>query len=105
MVDRRNMQPPLSPDSKSEINPLLLDRFRYDQDSDDDETPPVYLVDHFDALSMRYRAVMLSTQRVVRPALASAMQGEAPVAAAVAAANAQKAAMQNAVSRPQQTAS
>ncbi|KAI9847813.1 MAG: Enhancer of polycomb-like protein 1 [Sclerophora amabilis] len=59
MIDRRGMHL----QSKDGINPLVLDRFKYDQDEADE--PQVYLVDQFDTLNMRYRASILGNARDV----------------------------------------
>lgn len=51
MIDRRGMHLP----SKEGLTDNILDRFKFDND-DDDEEMPVYQVDPYDIYSMRYRA-------------------------------------------------
>ena len=51
-IDRRGMRVP----SKEGADALTLDRFKYDDD--DDEEKPVYGIDPFDTESMRFRARM-----------------------------------------------
>ncbi|KAI9721444.1 MAG: hypothetical protein M1812_002206 [Candelaria pacifica] len=55
MIDRRGMQL----QSKECITNTILDRYKYDQDDEDDH--PLYFMDTYDSMSMRYRASM-STQ-------------------------------------------
>ena len=57
MIDRRGMHL----QSKEGVDPLILDRFRFDQDDEDE--PAVYVVDQFDTLSMRYRASLFGSHR------------------------------------------
>jgi len=57
MIDRRGMHLP----SKEGINDTLLERFKYDQDDEDNE--PTYLVDPYDVFSMRYRASIFGSNR------------------------------------------
>lgn len=54
MIDRRG----LHLQSRESIDPVILDRFKFDQD-DDDEAPPVYTVDPLDQWSMQYRISQL----------------------------------------------
>ncbi|KAI9826885.1 MAG: Enhancer of polycomb-like protein 1 [Thelocarpon impressellum] len=73
MVDRRG----LHVQSKEGIDPRILDRFKYDQDDEDDQA--VYLVDQFDTLSMRYRATIVGThQAAQRAAQAHAVRPTQP---------------------------
>lgn len=51
MIDRRGMRL----QSKEGLTDIVLDRFKFDNDDDDDEMP-VYQVDPYDIYSMRYRA-------------------------------------------------
>lgn len=51
MIDRRGMHM----DSKEGLHDLLVDRFRFDTDEDEDEVP-IFVVDPYDSSSMRYRA-------------------------------------------------
>lgn len=57
MIDRRGMHPP----SKEGIDGTVLERFKYDQDDEDDE--PTYLIDPYDVFSMRYRASIFGSTR------------------------------------------
>lgn len=57
-LDRRPVRtglksPPHEPDSTQS------DRWKYDQDSEDEDNPPVYEVDEFSQEQMRYRAMMI----------------------------------------------
>ena len=51
MIDRRGMRL----QSTEGLDDLVVDRYRFDQDEDEDEVP-TYLVDPYDIPSMRYRA-------------------------------------------------
>ncbi|KAI9786874.1 MAG: Enhancer of polycomb-like protein 1 [Geoglossum umbratile] len=53
LVDRRGLRL----QSPEDIDPIVLDRFKYDQDDEDEQ--PTYVVDPYDTASMRYRATML----------------------------------------------
>ncbi len=55
MIDRRGMQL----QSKDCVDDSALDRYKYDQDDEDEH--PLYFMDTYDSMSMRYRASM-STQ-------------------------------------------
>ncbi|KAI9850682.1 MAG: Enhancer of polycomb-like protein 1 [Thelocarpon superellum] len=57
MIDRRGMRL----QSTDGVDPRLLDRFKFDQD-DDDELP-VYQVDPFQTMRMRYRASIIMNHR------------------------------------------
>lgn len=57
MIDRRGMH--LS--SKEGIDATVLDRFKYDQDDEDDEA--IFLVDPYNVFSMRYRASFFGNNR------------------------------------------
>jgi enhancer of polycomb-like protein len=58
MIDRRGM----GFESKMDIDPIILDRFKYDQDSDDEI--PTYYIDPYDTLHMRMRARHAPSQLV-----------------------------------------
>lgn len=51
MIDRRGMH--MRPTEG--LDDILVDRFKFDHDDDDDESP-VYRIDPFDISRMRYRA-------------------------------------------------
>jgi len=57
MIDRRGMHLP----SKEGIDATVLDRFKYDQDDEDDEA--IFLVDPYNVFSMRYRASFFGNNR------------------------------------------
>lgn len=81
IIDRRGM----SLQSTEGIDPVILDRFKFDRDDDDDEETPTYLIDPYDIASMRYRAAIAgsalphpqipSTRRAQIEATASNSQG------------------------------
>ncbi|KAK4127491.1 EPL1-like protein [Parathielavia appendiculata] len=50
-IDRRGMASP-----PRDVSAEVLDRWKYDQSSDDEEEPPVYEVDPFDTSALRFRA-------------------------------------------------
>ncbi|KAK4104835.1 EPL1-like protein [Parathielavia hyrcaniae] len=50
-IDRRGMVSP-----PRDVSAEVLDRWKYDQSSDDEEEPPVYEVDPFDTSALRFRA-------------------------------------------------
>jgi enhancer of polycomb-like protein len=52
MVDRRGIKRPREDD----VDELVLDRFKFDRDSDEDDE--LYPVDHYDTAHMRYRVIM-----------------------------------------------
>ena len=51
MIDRRGMRL----QSKEDVDSIIVDRFKFDNDDDEDEVP-VYRIDPYDISSMRYRA-------------------------------------------------
>jgi enhancer of polycomb-like protein len=53
LVDRRGLRL----QSPEDIDPIILDRFKYDRDDEDEQ--PTYIVDPYDTANMRYRATML----------------------------------------------
>lgn len=57
LIDRRN----LSCRSTADIDPIKLDRFKYDQDDDDDE--PIFEKDQFDIQVMQHRAYLSAKSR------------------------------------------
>ncbi|KAK2764888.1 Enhancer of polycomb-like protein 1 [Arachnomyces sp. PD_36] len=57
LIDRRNM----SCRSTADIDPIKLDRFKYDQDDDDDE--PIFERDPFDIQIMQHRAYLSAKSR------------------------------------------
>ena len=57
MIDRRGMRL----QSKEGLDEIAVDRFKYDQDEDDEE--PTYLIDPYDISSMRYRASVFASVR------------------------------------------
>jgi enhancer of polycomb-like protein len=66
-IDRRRGGEPASPTTTAElfnIDPLVADRFKYDYDSDsDDSSPAIYTMDTFAVQNMRYRASLLVNPR------------------------------------------
>ncbi|OKL57009.1 Enhancer of polycomb-like protein 1 [Talaromyces atroroseus] len=60
MIDRRN----LATKFKSDIDPIILDRFKYDGDDDDDEDL-VFERDKYDIQIMQHRAIMAAKAREV----------------------------------------
>jgi enhancer of polycomb-like protein len=52
MIDRRGIKRPREED----IDEVVLDRFKFDRDSDEDDE--LYPVDHYDTAHMRYRVIM-----------------------------------------------
>jgi enhancer of polycomb-like protein len=54
IIDRRGMKL----QSTEGIDPIILDRFKYDRDEDEDDESPTYLIDPYDISSMRYRAAI-----------------------------------------------
>ena len=57
MIDRRGMRL----QSKEGLDDIAVDRFKYDQDEDDEE--PTYLIDPYDISSMHYRATVSANTR------------------------------------------
>lgn len=57
MIDRRGMRL----QSKEGLDESAVDRFKYDQDEDDEES--TYLIDPYDISSMRYRASVFASVR------------------------------------------
>jgi enhancer of polycomb-like protein len=53
LVDRRGLRL----QSPEDIDPIILDRFKYDLDDEDEQ--PTYVVDPYETLNMRYRASVL----------------------------------------------
>lgn len=51
MIDRRGMRL----ESKEGLDDIVIDRFRFDTDDDEDEVP-IFVVDPYDISSMRYRS-------------------------------------------------
>ncbi len=56
-IDRRGMRLP----PKADFDSLNADRFKYDDDEDEDEAP-VYFVDSFDTESIQFRSKLFPTQ-------------------------------------------
>lgn len=52
-MDRRGLRL----QSPEDIDPIILDRYKYDRDDEDEQ--PTYMVDPYDTANMRYRATML----------------------------------------------
>ncbi len=50
-IDRRGMASP-----PREVSAEVLDRWKYDQSSEDEDEPPMYEVDPFDTNALRFRA-------------------------------------------------
>lgn len=65
MIDRRGMRL----HSKSELDELddiIVDRFKFDRDDDDEDDVPVYTVDSSDLPNMRYRAKLTQQIHMMR---------------------------------------
>jgi enhancer of polycomb-like protein len=80
MIDRRNLAT-----RRVDIDPIMLDRFKYDAD-DDDEDEPVYEHDKYDIQVMQHRAIMAAKARDQALAVAHAqaqVQAQAQAAQAV----------------------
>ena len=54
MIDRRGMRL----ESKEDLDPVLVERFKFDQDEDDEDDASTYLTDPYDINNMRYRAAI-----------------------------------------------
>lgn len=80
MIDRRN----LASRCRVDMDPLKVDRYKYDQDDSDDE--PVYERDKYDIQIMQHRAIMAAK---ARDQAAAAAQAHAQAQAAHAQAQAQ----------------
>ncbi|KAJ9195759.1 hypothetical protein DTO164E3_6594 [Paecilomyces variotii] len=80
MIDRRN----LASRSRVEMDPLIADRFKYDQDDSDEEI--IYEADKYDIQIMQHRAIMAAK---ARDQVAAAAQAHAQAQAAQAQAQAQ----------------
>ncbi|KAL2002521.1 hypothetical protein VTN02DRAFT_6608 [Thermoascus thermophilus] len=80
MIDRRN----LASRCRVDMDPLKVDRYKYDQDDSDDE--PVYERDKYDIQVMQHRAIMAAK---ARDQAAAAAQAHAQAQAAHAQAQAQ----------------
>ena len=61
MIDRRGMRLQ-SKEELEQVDDIVVDRFKFDRDDDDDEEIPTYIIDPNDISSMRYRAKI--TQQV-----------------------------------------
>ena len=86
MIDRRGMHL----QSKEGLDDLIVDRFKYDQD--DEEEEPTYFIDPYDISSMRYRASFLGgfrDQAQLQAAKRAQLEGQ--MASAQAPANASNA--------------
>jgi enhancer of polycomb-like protein len=83
MIDRRN----LASRCRVEMDPLITDRFKYDQDDSDEE--PVYEADKYDIQIMQHRAIMAAKARDQAAAVAQA-HAQAQAAQAQAQAQAQR---------------
>lgn len=59
MIDRRGMRL----GSKEGLDDRVVDRFRFDNDEDEDEVP-IFVVDPYDIPSMRYRAKISGSHQV-----------------------------------------
>ena len=54
MIDRRGIRL----QSKEDLDPMLVDRFKFDQDENDEDDASTYLADPYDINNMRYRAAI-----------------------------------------------
>ena len=67
MIDRRGMRL-RSKDELDGLDDIVVDRFKYDRDDDDEDEVPTYVIDPNDFSSMRYRA------RINHPGQAQALR-------------------------------
>lgn len=85
MIDRRGMRLQ-SKDELDQVNDMVVDRFKYDRDDDDEDEVPTYVIDPNDISSMRYRAKITQQVQALRHA---EQQRQLAVAQAAAQASAQ----------------
>ena len=67
MIDRRGMRLQ-SKDELDGLDDIVVDRFKYDRDDDDEDEVPTYVIDPNDISSMRYRAKITQQVQVMRHA-------------------------------------
>ena len=65
MIDRRGMRLQSSEDL-DKLDDIVVDRFKFDRDDDDEDDVPVYTVDPNDIYNMRYRAKITQQVQVNR---------------------------------------
>ncbi len=65
MIDRRGMRL-RSKDELDQLDDIVVDRFKFDRDDDDEDEVPTYTVDPNDIANMRYRAKMTQQLQVMR---------------------------------------
>ena len=70
LIDRRGMQP----QSKTVTDSKIAERFRYDDDGDDDDEHFTYTLDPYDISSMRYRAAISGSHPAMTTQQAQAMR-------------------------------
>lgn len=85
MIDRRGMRLH-SKDELEGLEDIVVDRFKYDHDDDDEDGVPTYVIDPNDISSMRYRAKITQQVQLLRHAeqqrQLSISQGGLPASAA-----------------------
>ncbi|MCJ1354351.1 MAG: Enhancer of polycomb-like protein 1 [Icmadophila ericetorum] len=57
VIDRRG----ISVESKEGLNDVVVDRFKYDRDDDDEDEVPIHWIDSYDIHSMKYRASTIAS--------------------------------------------
>lgn len=67
MIDRRGMRL-RSKDELEHVDDIVVDRFKYDRDDDEEDEVPTYVIDPNDISSMRYRAKVTQQLQAVRNA-------------------------------------
>jgi len=65
MIDRRGMRLQ-SKDELDQLDEIVVDRFKFDRDDDDEDEVPTYTVDPNDISNMRYRAKLTQQLQVMR---------------------------------------
>lgn len=80
MIDRRGMRLQ-SKEELEHVDDIVVDRFKYDRDDDDEDEVPTYVIDPNDISSMRYRAKVSQQLQAVRHAEQQRQLAAAQVAA------------------------
>ena len=76
MIDRRGMHM----QSKEGLDDMIVDRFKYDRDDDDEEEVPIYPVDPYEIANMRYRAAITGSPQT-HPSIQAARRAQLESAA------------------------
>ena len=67
MIDRRGMRLQ-SKEELDQLDPIVVDRFKFDRDDDDEDEVSTYVIDPNDIASMRFRAKMTQQVSTIRHA-------------------------------------